>query len=567
MRPRCMTSPSVKRPWASALHTLWPWLAAVLSGILQALCLAPWNQGWLCWLALTPLLCAVWFSPIQTARRQAALGYVTGLVFFTATFYWLSSLGTLFGEFWLKGIPLALALYLGLYFAFWGWFMGQICAGRPADFARSTRNIFTGLLGAAAWVAQEWIRSWLFSGFGWNGLGVALHAELAMIQIVDLTGLWGLSFLVAYCNVMAVIIVRRLIAEMGPVFLKRVRWEFSLTMALVAAVFSYGVRALLPGRHPAQATTKIKIAAIQPNIPQTEKFSPESEDRVLAQLETLTALAATAKPDLLLWPESATPRGMYADERNYQFVIKQVASEDFALLIGTIDSDDKTHESFNTATLLTAHGKDIQSYRKMHLVPFGEYMPLRQSFPLFAMIAGELVPSDFTPGRDFTVLDLHSPPLKFAALVCFEDSLGDLTRRFVCNGAEILVNLTNDGWFLETAGAQQHFDNAIFRAVENRRPLVRCTNTGITASVEPSGRIDRWLAPFQQGFAVRELSVPQNSPQNTPQKNQTFYTRHGDWLPHLCAGLTALVLSGLAARALKRNGAPEKPDDNAPALP
>ncbi len=525
---------------------LWPWLAAALSGVLLALCMAPWNYGALCWIALTPLVCAVWFAPETTRahRRKALLGYVTGTVCFSLTFWWLGALGELFEQPWLRGLPVLLALYLGLYLAFWAWFLGKLRSGRRESFLSSGNNLLTGLLAAAGWVAHEWVRGWLFSGFGWNGLGVALHADLAMIQIADLTGVAGLSFLVAYCNVLIVIILRRIGAELGPVFLKKVRWEFSLSMALLALVFSYGIRSLLA--KPGTATSPVRIAAIQPNIPQSEKFSPQSEAHVLEELDRLTGLAATASPHLLLWPESAVPGGMFSHERMYRFVLQQLEKGDFSLLLGTVDSDPQTGEDYNTAALIpSGHPENLQSYRKIHLVPFGEYMPLRKVFPLFAMVAGDLVPGDFTPGVYAHTLHLTQPSLDLAALVCFEDSLGDLTRRFVQNGAQLLVNLTNDGWFLQTAGAEQHLQNALFRAVENRRPLVRCTNTGITASIDRNGRVDRWLKPFEQGFAMREIAVPS-------QATLTFYSRHGDWFPLLCCLICAAPLTGVLWSRLRR---------------
>jgi apolipoprotein N-acyltransferase len=279
----------------------------------------------------------------------------------------------------------------------------------------------------------------------------------------------------------------------------------------------------------------VRVAAIQPNVAQAEKFSAESEDRILERLGSLTALAASTRPDLILWPEAATPRGMYADQINYRFVRDQTARGDFAFLIGTVDFDPERREEFNVAVLLTNRGETIQPYRKIHLVPFGEYMPLRHSFPLFAMVAGELVPGDFSAGGDFTVMDLPKPGVRLSALICFEDTLGDLTRRFVQNGAQLLVNLTNDGWFLTSAAAEQHVANAVFRAVENRRPLLRCTNTGVTCAVDVHGRVVRWLPPFLRGFVTREIVVPRGN-------RLTFYTRHGDWFVWITVLATALQL-------------------------
>ena len=176
---------------------LWPWLAAIASGLLGAGCFPPFEQTWLVWIALTPLIAAVWFSENNSGRRwvrNASLGYVAGIVFFAVSFAWLGALGTLFENFWLHCLPLLLGPYLGFYFAFWTCLLGMI---RPASFTTSWRNLLAAILAASAWVALEWIRGWLFGGFGWNGLGVALHAQWPLIQIAEFTGVAGLSFVIA----------------------------------------------------------------------------------------------------------------------------------------------------------------------------------------------------------------------------------------------------------------------------------------------------------------------------------------------------------------------------------
>jgi apolipoprotein N-acyltransferase len=210
----------------------------------------------------------------------------------------------------------------------------------------------------------------------------------------------------------------------------------------------------------------------------------------------------------------------------------QVAKSDFALLLGTTDFEPKLAEHYNTALLLTEQGRQHQSYPKIHLVPFGEYLPLRFVFQHTPV--GQLVPGDFTPGREYKVLDLGTPPVKIGALVCFEDTLGDLTRHFAKAGAHVLVNITNDGWFATSPAAEQHLANSVLRAVENRRPLLRCGNTGVTGFVLPTGRFDRWLPPFKQGFAAHEVEIP-------VRPRTTFYTQHGDWLSVVAMIVTALT--------------------------
>jgi apolipoprotein N-acyltransferase len=524
----------------SFLARVWPWSAAAGSGVLLTLCFAPWNQGWLCWIALTPLAAAVFAG--GGAWRRLALGYLSGLVFFTTTFWWLGSLAQLYENSWLRGIPILLSLYLALFPAFWAWFIGTMLAGRSSQkpFESSLRNLALGALGASAWVAGEWVRERLFGGFGWNPLGVALHHDLAMIQIAELTGTPGLSWLIAFSNLMAVIIVRRIVGELGIGFSKRIRWEFSATMVLIAVVFAFGVRRLL---HPEPVkTVPLHAIAVQPNIPEDVKRDSDAEERMLEKLQQLTELALRSQPapQLVIWPESAVP----PDKSSFDLVMALARQGDFSFLLGMVEGDPIREEEYNAALLLTNQGASHQSYRKIHLVPFGEYLPLR---PVLGRFLSELVPGDFTPGREYTVMHMPKPSADLAVLICFEDTLGDLTRHFVQNGAQVLVNITNDGWFDRTPAAEQHLANAVLRAVENRRPLVRCGNTGVTCQVYPTGRIEQTLAPFHEGFATTDIAVPTAA-------GLTFYTQHGDWLSEIAIAVTVLGI-GLATVRKKRSSA------------
>src|SRR5205823_8828511 len=212
------------------LNAYWSWIAAPASGLLGTFCFPPFNQSWLCWIALTPLIVAVWFSGANSRRRwlrNLLLGYLAGVVFFTVTFGWLGALGDLYQSFFLHGLSFLLSIYLGLHFAFWAWFVGLI--RRPA-FIASWRNLLVAFLAAAAWVTHEWTRGWLFSGFGWNGLGVALHAEWPMIQIAEFTGVVGLSFAIAFANIIAVTTPLRLFTEART---HRMRPHFDLTLTMI----------------------------------------------------------------------------------------------------------------------------------------------------------------------------------------------------------------------------------------------------------------------------------------------------------------------------------------------
>jgi apolipoprotein N-acyltransferase len=355
------------------LTTLWPWAGAVVSGVLLALCYAPWNHAGLVWGALIPLVCAVWFG--RGTSRPFFLGYTAGFIFFAATFHWIGALGKLYEAPILYTLPLLLAAYLALYPAAWAWFVARVLAPtrEARRFPNSWLNLGAGVLAASAWAALEWVRGWMLSGFGWNGLGVALHRDLPMIQIAELTGTLGLSWLVAFANVMAVIVVRRIIGDFGPGFLSRIRWEFSLSVALVMLVFGYGVRKLMTWKPTVRSTAS--IAVIQPNVPQVQKFDPEFEDRVFDTLERLTLMAAATRPAIILWPESATPRGIYADQGTYDRVERLVHEAGAFFLIGSIDDEvqeDATLKAYNIAALLAPRAMEGGSggpYRKIHLVP------------------------------------------------------------------------------------------------------------------------------------------------------------------------------------------------------
>ena len=492
------------------------------------------EQGWLCWIALTPLIAAVWFGS-GSVKRAAQLGYVAGLVFFWGVFSWLT---TVTGLGWFL-----LPFYLALYPAAWAAFL---CAARrqAGDFTSSGANLRLAAFGAAAWVALEWVRGLGSLSFGWNGLGVALHGNLALIQIAQYTGVGGLSFLVAFTNLIVVITARRFLSESRS---RRIRphWDFSANMALVAAVFAFGVRTVFA---PAdQACVPLRVAAVQANIPQNQKFDRDFIHVIQERYSALTEVAMATRPQLLLWPEAATPGSMFEREI-FPFVQGFAERGEINFLLGTLDFDTARHD-YNIAALFTEGGKTLQTYRKIHLVPFGEYIPFRRAFPPFEWIIGDLVPSDFTPGTEYTVMRLKAPSINIAALVCFEDTLGDLTRRFVRRGAQLLVNITNDGWFLRSQGSEQHLANAVFRAVENRRPLVRAANTGVTAFIDPLGRVANAFrpdgTPFAEGVLAQTIQVP---PATAP---QTFYTRHGERFSQLCAVWSIAALGLIAYRRRK----------------
>jgi apolipoprotein N-acyltransferase len=231
------------------------------------------------------------------------------------------------------------------------------------------------------------------------------------------------------------------------------------------------------------------------------------------------------------------------------------------LLLGSdvFDGD----KGYNAAILVPAKGDELQIYRKIHLVPFGEYVPLRHSFPLFAAIAGHWVPGDFAFGTEFVRFKLSTAAVRVAPLICFEDTIGELTRQFVLpekseRGADLLVNITNDGWFLHSAGSKQHLANAIFRCVETRRPMVRAANTGVTCFINEFGQITQKLqdekgGTFGEGVLVGQVPVPTDA-------SLTFYARRGEFFSEICAGITLAAILALVMGTIRRRQ-PRSPSD------
>ena len=410
----------------------------------------------------------------------------------------------------------------------------------PSPWIKSTNNLRLAFILAAAWTTQEWLRGWIFSGFGWNNLGIALHDYWPLIQITEVTGVAGLSFLVAFANVILLTTAYRLIVE-ARTRVMRPHFDFTVTMAAIVGILIFGLRSA----QISPPTKSLRVAAVQSNVPQFQKFDPQFTRRIFDQFRRLSeiALRSNPPPDLLVWPESSMPGPVLADQESYKFVMDLAASADTDLLLGTIDVDKE--DIYNAALLVSEGGEHVQVYRKIHLVPFGEYVPGRHTVPLLAQIVGDQVPGDFKEGKEYTVFTLTNSDIHVAPLVCFEDTIGELTRQFVLPnetspGANLLVDVTNDGWFKTSAGSHQHLANAIFRCVETRRPMIRAANTGVTCFINQFGRVTQMLrdetgSTFTEGVLAGEIKVP-------TEQELTFYVRHGELFEKACVVVTLLSI-------------------------
>ena len=411
-------------------------------------------------------------------------------------------------------------LYLAIYFAFFG-LLFSISIRNTHDAIRNTFFI------PCIWVSLEYIRSHLFTGFSWALLGYSQYRILPVIQISDITGAYGVSFLLVLVNVGIWQTIETIIKAGSHKlkFRKKILVSVICILFSVLLTVSYGYFKL---NQPARGQS-IKVAVIQGNIPQRMKWDPDARDFILEKYSRLTETAAFNRPDIIIWPETSVP-GYLEDEPELLKEIGSLSRRVFPayLLVGT-PQQGRNRTLYNSATLLF-QGKIIKRYDKLHLVPFGEFIPWPAFFSRFSF-AGLV--GNFSRGADFTVFSFSQtrPKIKFSALICFEDVFGHLARKFVQKGARFLVNMTNDAWFEDSSEPEQHLQASVFRAVENRVNVVRSANTGISCFINPRGETlgrvsdERGRDLLVEGEKTQELKVV-----SAP----GFYTAFGDIFAWLC---------------------------------
>jgi apolipoprotein N-acyltransferase len=302
-------------------------------------------------------------------------------------------------------------------------------------------------------------------------------------------------------------------------------------MLLVCGAFLHGLREM----RTADGGRSLRLVLVQANIPQTLKFDPAEKPMILERYRSLTEVALLAEPELIIWPESATPEPLRYDPESFALATNFAVKANAHLLTGTIDLTPYStpSEAFNGAILVRPDGTLGGIYHKIHLVPFGEYVPLRKILPLMKWLTP--IGDSLERGKDYTLF--HLPDLDFGVVICFEDTVPEVYRGFVKRGVDFMVNLTNDAWFKESPAAEMHLANAVFRCPETRRWLIRGTNNGVTCAVDPNGVVRMPAAPFT---AVAKLFVP-TFPAERP---LTFYAQHGDVFVAACALVVAVAVAG-----------------------
>ncbi len=509
------------------------------SSLLLILSFPPFNVEFLAWVALVPLLFAI---EDKGPAGAFLISYCAGLVFFFGTIWWLVHVT-------LPGMVIVV-LYLALYFGFFGalssYGLSRLSAGGIPPGPQDGRRDWLLLYIPSAWVAVEYLRAHLLTGFGWVLLGYSQYLTLPVIQMSDITGVWGVSFLIALVNVSIYQSIRSL-AKSPRLGRGRYTGLIASGLFLFAALY-YGnlrLRNIFTG-------DPLRVSVVQGNIPQHQKWDPRLKDTIMGTYERLTRAAAREAPDLIVWPETSVP-DFIGDEECARRVTGLAQEVGIPLLAGAMREEGRSY--YNSALFVSAQGEIASWYDKLHLVPFGEYVPFRTIFSFVDKFT-QVPIGDFTKGEDYTVfafditrssrdsamIRTKRTKVKFSALICFEDIFPEIARGFIRNGAYFLCTITNDAWYLKTAAPYQHAQASVFRAVELRTNMVRAANTGLSCFIDQKGRIVdrvglRGADTFVEGFKTHEIILS---------RARTFYMVFGDLFAYVAMALTvALFFVGI----------------------
>lgn len=503
------------------------WLLAALSAVLQLVPfplagpVPPWRRLF-CWVCLVPLLIALNGKDTEgrplSAPASALLGYLCGVLWFGGNCYWIFQTMAHYGglpPLASAGILLLFALYLGLYFALFGYVFALL------------RRLFGSqaalCLSPVLWVAVELARGRI-TGFPWDLLGYTQVDNALLTPLAPVTGVMGLSFLVALGNALWVWRLRR-----GP------RWLGPVCAAMLMVLGAVGM-----GVHQTPAPAGKRAVLLQEDLGVGTEAGRETQAELMESFAAfsrrpqLSGGVRAGRPDVVVWPESPTSFAD-ADPELRQALGAVARAEQAPLIVDAVGTGPELNaegrpEEFVSASFYLPDGSYAGRYDKMHLVPFGEYTPYKSLF----FFAGHLLDGlNFVPGRHRRLFSAAGH--RYGVFLCYESIFGDEVRQFALDGAEVLVNLTDDGWYGDTSAPWEHLDMARMRAIENRRWLLRDTNTGVTASIDPEGRMVATLPRHERAA----LLVPFAYLGGT-----TFYTRHGDWLGWMCAVLVAGLLGG-----------------------
>lgn len=478
---------------------------AMMSGLLLTLCFPKPGLSALAFFALVPWLVSMCS---MTAKESFYSGLIAGFSHFVTLIYWIIPTVHVYG-----GLPLILSLatlmllsfYLSLYPAIFAFFLKKI----------NPESCFSPLLAACLWTGLEYIRTYAFTGFSWGALGYSQYSTLLLIQIADISGVYGVSFLIVLVNCVLAGIWTAFSSHQQK---KQMAVITGYTAFLVAGTCLYGYLRTADIDSQIKTAPKTAIAVVQGNIRQDLKWTDAFKTTTVEKYVRLSVSSLIKNPDLIIWPETALPFYYGYDRALSDQVDQCIRSSKTNFLIGSpaFLSDKKKIRFYNRAYMLNRFSIVTGTHDKQHLVPFGEYVPFGDHLAFLGKIIAQA--GDFSAGdKSFSPLEFNDH--KTGVLICFEILFPSIAADFVKNGADMLTTITNDAWFGETSAALQHFSIAVFRAVESRRSVARAANTGISGFIDPVGKILETTPLFTDQAIVQQI----------PTLSQiSFYTKYGD---------------------------------------
>ncbi|MEA2039315.1 MAG: apolipoprotein N-acyltransferase [Thermodesulfobacteriota bacterium] len=492
------TSPLSKAPISTRRVLL-----ALLSGLMLTAAFPPAKFEWIAWFALVPLLGSL---KNQSPSQAFKLGFYAGLAHYLTLIYWIVVVLGHYGNLNFVaslGTFLLLCLYLALYPALFT----TLCT-----WLKGSRSVLIFI--PAFWVSLEYLRAHLLTGFPWCLLGHTQYTHLNIIQIADLSGVYGLSFVIVLVNGFIYRLISKDYGKAGG----SLKWDVLLVVIVIAGTLGYGHYCLLKEQTNNRSRRYLRTAIIQGNIDQSIKWDPAYQTETMKTYQGLTRSTYDFRPGLIVWPETSLPF-FFQNNREFSPGMFSLAEESGeSLLFGSpaYKRTDGITRYYNRAYLISPETQTVQYYDKVHLVPFGEYVPLKK----FLFFVSRLVPAagDFQSGNK--VMPLSQGDLSAGVLICFEAIFPEPARTHVREGANILVNLTNDAWFGMTSAPYQHLSMAVFRAVENRTPMVRAANTGFSAFIGRQGNILEQGTLFNKEVIKASVDISRSP--------STFYTCFGD---------------------------------------
>jgi apolipoprotein N-acyltransferase len=512
----------------------------VVSGALLSAAFPSYDLPFLAWVGFVPL-----FYALARSRPAAAfvLSFAWGVVFYTGIFFWLFDLP----QYNILHHAL-LGVYLCPLTGLFGWLFSFLW--------RRVSPAAALIAAPFAWVSQEYIRSnFFFLSLPWALLGQSQYQHPAIIQMAEFTGVYGVSFWIVCVNsalTSLVFLLPKTRLDSGVPLRRRSVWILTAAVALATVgLTAYGSSQLAQ----APAGRELKLSVIQPSIEQDRKWDQKNAAEIMRIMSSLTAEAAKDKPDLIVWPETATPKSITMDRQLYEQVRNIAAAANSPVLLGSAQlakfkvGDAQSARYKNTAYLFPSNPNDlkVQHYEKVRLLPFGEYLPHADVIPWKRLYVPEV--QGYMPGDKFVLFKIGS--VSFGAPICWENIFSKDARQFVLEGAQFLVNITNEAWFGHSAAPYQFLSMNVFRAVENRVYVVRCANTGISCFIDRQGRVVSRVRGADgseigaRGFLTGAVKLG---------GEKTFFTRHGDLFAKTCLVIAALILAAAipAGAILKR---------------